>query len=483
MRYILRILLVFGIIYFSSMESRAQFEGAVWDTLTSDTLQDALSRLPFAATPSGLHLAYAKSRGMDDGWSVHYRFFSIIGGWDDDVIVEAELPAYSPSIAAKEFGAFKITIFFDANDDVYGGVVSSPWDTWEIVNYTTSAELDREPTVAVDDNGDVHVAWITYNSGEYKITYGKIVSDTLAKEILQESDLGQFGWGAVPKIVVVNNLPHIFYRGVNEVYYHIHHAYKQSPESPWEIEYLYSGNVDDYTGSATVDDSNDIHLAMSGNDGWGFPGKIYYSRRNYQTGEWTPAQLATGSFSTTEGSVGVTDAGHVYIASSGISGNFYTGDIYLSNNSEGSFHTELLTHYEDGTGPSIVILPGSFGALVMQGIIGEHNSNSFEIIYYGPASTHVANDGFIPHSALISSNYPNPFNALTTIKYSLPKTSDVTIDIYDILGRKVETVIDQQHTAGCYQTIWNAAGLTSGIYFYKLQAGDYIETKKMVLLK
>jgi len=89
----------------------------------------------------------------------------------------------------------------------------------------------------------------------------------------------------------------------------------------------------------------------------------------------------------------------------------------------------------------------------------------------------------MPDRTSLSQNYPNPFNASTVIKYELPQQSQVTIDIYDILGRKVTTLVDKQQPAGYYQTIWRADDFSSGIYFYKLQAGDYNETKKMSLLK
>ncbi|MCP4580458.1 MAG: T9SS type A sorting domain-containing protein [candidate division Zixibacteria bacterium] len=83
----------------------------------------------------------------------------------------------------------------------------------------------------------------------------------------------------------------------------------------------------------------------------------------------------------------------------------------------------------------------------------------------------------------LAQNYPNPFNASTTIKYELPNQARVTIDIYDILGRKVTTLIDRQQQAGYHQAIWQADDFSSGMYFYKIQAGDYIESKKMLLLK
>lgn len=88
-----------------------------------------------------------------------------------------------------------------------------------------------------------------------------------------------------------------------------------------------------------------------------------------------------------------------------------------------------------------------------------------------------------PSEFALSQNYPNPFNASTTIRYNLHKPSDATIDIYDILGRKVRTLVNGKQPAGYHQAVWNARDISSGMYFYKIQAGDYIETKKMVLLK
>jgi len=89
----------------------------------------------------------------------------------------------------------------------------------------------------------------------------------------------------------------------------------------------------------------------------------------------------------------------------------------------------------------------------------------------------------LPIQFSLSQNYPNPFNASTTISYTLPCQSDVTLDIYDILGRKVQTLVSRNQPAGYHRVIWQANEFTSGIYFYKLQAGEYIETKKMMLLR
>jgi len=102
---------------------------------------------------------------------------------------------------------------------------------------------------------------------------------------------------------------------------------------------------------------------------------------------------------------------------------------------------------------------------------------------YFDQQTGIRDEYLVPSKFCLLQNYPNPFNVSTTIQYNLPKATDVTIDIYDILGHKVETLIDQQQQAGYHQVIWNAKDKTSGVYFYRIKGGDYTETKKMILLK
>lgn len=92
-------------------------------------------------------------------------------------------------------------------------------------------------------------------------------------------------------------------------------------------------------------------------------------------------------------------------------------------------------------------------------------------------------DDNLPVEYELMNAYPNPFNASTVIRYSLPKASDVAIHIYDVLGRRVETLTNTIQPAGNHQVIWDAEHNPSGIYFYRIQADDYINTKKMVLLK
>jgi subtilisin family serine protease len=92
-------------------------------------------------------------------------------------------------------------------------------------------------------------------------------------------------------------------------------------------------------------------------------------------------------------------------------------------------------------------------------------------------------DQGIPKRFALEQNYPNPFNPTTVISYELPALSSVVLKVYDVLGREVATLVNEKKAAGTYSVTWNASSMSSGVYFYRLQAGEYSETKKLLLLR
>ena len=89
----------------------------------------------------------------------------------------------------------------------------------------------------------------------------------------------------------------------------------------------------------------------------------------------------------------------------------------------------------------------------------------------------------IPDNFGISQNYPNPFNPSTNISFNIPKRSQVSLKVFDLLGREVATIVSEEMSAGSYSRTWNAVNMPSGVYFYRLQSGSFNETKKLVLLR
>lgn len=89
----------------------------------------------------------------------------------------------------------------------------------------------------------------------------------------------------------------------------------------------------------------------------------------------------------------------------------------------------------------------------------------------------------VPTAYKLYQNYPNPFNPSTTIKYSIPTSGFVSLKVYDILGREIANLVNQQKHSGTYMVDFNAGYLTSGMYFYKLEVNDFVAVKRMVLVK
>jgi len=147
------------------------------------------------------------------------------------------------------------------------------------------------------------------------------------------------------------------------------------------------------------------------------------------------------------------------------------------------------------------VTPGSWenNFVGFPSVIEDSDSNLYKMWYssqtstgqYGigyataPVITSVEEERFdeIPTDFTLSQNYPNPFNPSTKIKYSVPQTSKVQIKVFDVLGNEIETLINEEKPVGTYQFTWYAENLPSGVYFYQLKAGEFVQTKKMLLLK
>lgn len=99
-----------------------------------------------------------------------------------------------------------------------------------------------------------------------------------------------------------------------------------------------------------------------------------------------------------------------------------------------------------------------------------------------------SDDELIPETAVLESNYPNPFNPSTTIRFGLNQDNYVSLKIYNALGQEVATLVNEFRNAGYHDVVWNGTDnsgnqVTSGIYFYRLNTGNFVEVKKMLLTK
>ena len=117
-------------------------------------------------------------------------------------------------------------------------------------------------------------------------------------------------------------------------------------------------------------------------------------------------------------------------------------------------------------------------------VLNERLKSGEEVVISNSAvSKLMVSSEIIPELFSLEQNYPNPFNSLSSIKYSIPKSSQVTLKIFNTLGEEIATLVNEEKLAGTYELKWNASNLPSGVYFYNLQAGIFFQTRKMILLK
>jgi photosystem II stability/assembly factor-like uncharacterized protein len=161
---------------------------------------------------------------------------------------------------------------------------------------------------------------------------------------------------------------------------------------------------------------------------------------------------------------------------------FYNGIIVIGTDTSGVFVSSNFGNnwiasnegLSDKTIKGIVVLPD--GLL----LCGTENEGIY-LANLNPTNVHNTNNTAMRYS--IFQNYPNPFNPNTIIKYYVPQTSQVQIKVFDVLGNEIETLVNEEKPAGTYEITWNAENLPSGVYFYQINAGGFVEAKKMALIK
>lgn len=171
---------------------------------------------------------------------------------------------------------------------------------------------------------------------------------------------------------------------------------------------------------------------------------------------------------------GYTDAGLIRLNSDG------TPDTTFAP--EGKFSTDLSI----GNGSNYLrsCIPLSNGDIIAAGIDHTSNGGDYVVVKLTQNPTTVDDEISVqPNNFILHQNYPNPFNPVTTIRYSIPHRSSVILKVYDVLGKEVVTLVNEEKDRGVYSINFDASQLASGLYLYRLQAGSFVETKKLTLIK
>ena len=320
--------------------------------------------------------------------------------------------------------------------------------------------------------------------------------------------------------------------------------YNSSGVEQWVSYYAGPDNVSDVPRALTLDDDGNIYITgrSASSEAWGFL-TIKYSSNGLE--EWVQTYFTTNNTGNMANAIAVDNSGNVYVTG-GIEddgvGHEYTTIKYNSDgvqqwimSYDAAFGSDVANAITVDTSGDVYVtggirLPGfvqgiltikynSEGGMLWQTTYGPNRYNrgiavlvnnqsgdvyvagtgsdstavitDFITIKYSQTLTNLEENSFDQnYSYFIQQNYPNPFNPSTTIKFSLPKVSMVTLKVYNIVGEEVATLLNEEKDGGIHSVNFDAGKLSSGVYFYKIravplgnQAGSFTSTKKMLLLK
>ncbi len=422
---------------------------------------------------------------------------------------EALIIKYSPTgtqLWAKRFQY--IEQFYAGGYDVITDASGNVYVTGEY--YTGATFLNNIFLVKYSQSGDL-INQTFYNSGSEggrkigldgagKIIIGGYINDndSLSFIALKYEQNLDFDWAARwgknvgninPIDMTIDNNSNIILAGSDNINYA---TVKFNPSGVFEWGKLYNSSEGwDLCNGVVKDDLGNIYVTgETGISGSPFSYKmttIKYSPNG--DAQWVRAYY--GDSSGTDGfggfDVAIDNSANVYIV-----GQEYASQdiITIKYDNEGALQWQI-----NYNGPSNGIdNPVAVGVDLNGNIYTAGNSidttygQDIAIIKYEQVTTSVEGEKQNPLSFKLEQNYPNPFNPTTKIKYSIPfvetgHAPSVQLKVYDILGIEVAALVNENKPAGNYEATFNASSLSSGVYFYKLQAGSFVETKKMILLK
>jgi uncharacterized delta-60 repeat protein len=252
----------------------------------------------------------------------------------------------------------------------------------------------------------------------------------------------------------------------------------------WRVEYDEEGGQD-IPEAMVMDNEGNIYVTgrvrRSGGGGYNDFAAIKYNNSGIE--QWKSYYDGPESFDDDPINISIDLNRNVYVCGEiNPNGGSHFKFTVVKFNSDGSFEWDYI--YDENVSSRAVGVWVDNSGYVFAAGDGEGTNGNQDLMAVKLSKTSgVEVNGNSVNEFVLFQNYPNPFNPSTVIIYQLPVSSDVTIKVYDVLGNEVATLVDEYRPAGNFEVEFSSEGLTSGIYFYKLQSGDFVETKKMIILR
>jgi hypothetical protein len=482
-KFVFLIALILGTHILSSTESHAQWEPDVRLTNDTDVSWTSLNNARcIAASGNVVHAVWYDTR--DGNREIYYKR-SVDGGvnWETDTrMTNASGDSWYPSISLS--GLFVHVVWMDTRDgntEVYYKRSTDEGVSWEAdVRLTNNTSPSVHPSISVSGL-EVHLVWRDY-PGNYEIYYKRSID-------------GGANWGSDIRltnnsatsydasIAVSGQIVHVvWYDERNGLAEEIYYKRSEDGGASWGEDTRLTNNAgDSWAPSVSVSDST-VHIAWYDHRDANW--EIYYKRSTDGGISWEgDTRLTNDAAQKSNPSISVSDQVVNIVWEDNRDGNY---EIYHKGSTDGGINWGAdyrLTNAALFSGrPSVAVSGSSLHVVWYDGREGNDE------IYYkrNPTGnvTGIETIGLeLPGDFKLEQNYPNPFNPSSTIRFQIPSSGFVLLVVHDVLGKEVATLISEQMEAGTYTKQFNVNNITSGVYFYQLQTGNFVETKKFILMK
>jgi Secretion system C-terminal sorting domain len=467
-------------LFLSSAISYTQWQPDV--RLTNDSGESrtiASNAWSIASSGSIVHVVWYDSRYGH--YEIYYKR-SIDSGlnWGPDTRLTNSINfATSPSVVISGSDVHVVWSYREVfSEEIYYKRSTDSGMNWEPSIRLTTYDSTNSifPSIAVSGS-DVHVVWhganIQYmNSTDSGESWGQVIQ-------LTNSPLAAVG----ASVAVSGSNVHVVWMDNRDGNWEIYYKRSIDGGANWGTD-LRLTNSTFYSGYSSIAVFNAVvHVVWVEND-------VFYKRSTDGGVSWEADIRLTDGYTTSSApSIAVSDS----VVHVGWTDWRDGAEIYYKRSTDSGVSWEPDTRLTNNTGNSLYPSVAVSGSVVHIAFTDERDGNK-EIYYKGNPTGNLTgiknNNSEIPEEFQLHQNYPNPFNPSTSIQYTIASRQFVQLKVYDVLGNEVATLVNEEKSPGTYEVEFKSSchsreggNLTSGIYFYQLKAGDYLETKKMILMK
>lgn len=353
----------------------------------------------------------------------------------------------------------------------------------------TAHNIDRATSLDVDAQGNVLVCGTDLNSGTGS-DYVLIKYNSNGIEQWVKNYNGNANGGDQANVVKVDAAGNSYITGfvdnASSSYDFFTVKVNTDGVTQWTATYNGQGNLGDFPTAMTIDNSGNVYVTGK-STGTAFINDSNYATIKYNSQgvqQWVAIYKNSNNSVDVARSIALDDMGNVYVTGASTSNtmNDYTTIKYKNSGLQ-----EWVLKY-NGTSDNddysnVVTVDANHNVYVTGRSYAAGSNFDFCTIKYSIPTGISHNGNEVPDKFSLEQNYPNPFNPGTIISFSLPKESNVKLSVFDMSGKEVSELVNSTLTPGNYNINFDGKGVSSGIYFYRLDAGDFTATKKMVLIK